>query len=67
MLFRSQVAYWDQVLAASTATEEWRKEVERNHWSVNYLSSREVRKYWDQQYRELEDVLTELGLVKKSG
>ena len=41
------------------------KEVERNYWAVNYLSSRDVRKYWDQQYRELEEVLTELGLAKK--
>ena len=61
----AQVAYWDQVFAAATASEEWRKEVEKNYWAVNYLPSREVRKYWDQQYRELEEVLTELGLAKK--
>ena len=63
----AQIAYWDQTLAAATASEEWRKEVERNYWAVNYLSSRDVRKYWDQQYRELEEVLTELGLAKKAG
>ena len=57
MLFRS---------AAATATEEWRREVEKNYWAVNYLPSRDVRKYWDQQYRELEEVLTELGLAKKA-
>jgi putative tricarboxylic transport membrane protein len=62
----AQVAYWDRVLAQATATEEWRHEVERNYWSVNYLNSREVSKYWDQQYHELEEVLGELGLAKKA-
>ena len=64
-LSETQIAYWDQVFAAAAATEEWRKEVEKNYWAVNYLPSRDVRKYWDQQYRELEDVLTELGLAKR--
>jgi putative tricarboxylic transport membrane protein len=61
-----QIAYWDQVLAAATATDDWRREVEKNYWAVNYLPSRDVHKYWDNQYRELEDILTELGLAKKT-
>jgi putative tricarboxylic transport membrane protein len=62
----AQIAYYDQAFAALAATEEWRKDVERNYWVNNYLPSREAGKYWSAQYRELEEILTELGLAKRN-
>jgi len=61
----AQIAYYDQAFAALAATDEWKKDVEKNYWANNYLPSREAGKYWAAQYRELEDILTELGLSKK--
>jgi putative tricarboxylic transport membrane protein len=62
----SHVKYWEGAIAATTQTEEWKKDVERNHRSAHYMGSRETRKYWDAQYVELEEALTELGLAKPS-
>lgn len=62
----AQIAYYDQAFAALAATDEWKKDVEKNYWVNNYLPSREAGKYWAAQYRELEESLTELGLAKKA-
>ncbi len=62
----AQIAYYDQAFAALAASGEWRKDVEKNYWVNHYLPSREAAKYWTAQYRELEDILTELGLAKKA-
>jgi len=62
----AQIAYYDQAFAALSATDEWKKDVDKNYWVNNYLPSREAGQYWTAQYRELEEILTELGLAKKA-
>jgi putative tricarboxylic transport membrane protein len=61
----AQARYWETALAVATQTDEWRKDMERNHRTNNYLNSQDTRKYLDDQYRELKDALTELGLAKR--
>ncbi len=61
----TQIAYYDQAFAALAATDEWKRDVEKNYWVNNYLPSRDAGKYWSAQYRELEEILTELGLAKR--
>ena len=34
-----QIAYWDKVLAAMAATEEWKKELEENFWVNGYVNA----------------------------
>ena len=62
----AQIAYYDQAFATLAATDEWKKDVEKNYWVNNYQPSREAGRYWAAQYRELEEILTELGLAKKN-
>ncbi len=62
----AQIAYYDQAFSALAATDEWKKDVEKNYWVNNYQPSREAGRYWTAQYRELEELLTELGLAKKA-
>jgi putative tricarboxylic transport membrane protein len=62
----AQVRYWEGAMAAMAKTDEWMKDVERNHRSANFMGSQPASKYWDAQYAELEEALTELGLAKPS-
>lgn len=62
----TQAAFWERAFAALSQTEEWKKDVE-THYRVNhYLNGRDARRYWDEQYRELEEALTELGLARRA-
>lgn len=60
----AQVAYWEDVLARATATAEWKKDLEANHWTNNFLRSREFGRFLDDEYAETRAILTDLGLIK---
>ena len=58
----AQAKYWETALAEMANTDEWKKDVERNFRVPQFLDARESRKYWDQQYSEMEAIMSELGL-----
>ena len=60
----AQVAYWEGVLSQLVATDEWKKDIEKNLWVGNYMRSVEAGAEYKRQYDELRDVLTALGLAK---
>jgi len=64
-LSASQVAYWENAFAVLSRTEEWTKDAAKNYQIGNYMNSRDVRRYWDTQYGELKEILTDLGLAKR--
>jgi len=59
-----QIAYWDKVLAAMAATDDWKKEMEDNFWVNGYVNAQAAKKRLDQEYVEYQAVLTEVGLAK---
>lgn len=59
-----QIAYWDKVLAAMAATDDWKKELEENFWVNGYVNAQAARKRLDEEYIEYRTVLTEVGLAK---
>jgi putative tricarboxylic transport membrane protein len=61
----AQVAWWDRTLAAMVKTPEWQEAVRKNQWEDEYLSSAETLKFFQEEYRHLEALLTELGDAKK--
>lgn len=60
----AQVAYWEGVLSQLVATEEWKKDIDKNLWVGNYMRSSEAGAEYKRQYDELKEVLTEIGLAK---
>jgi putative tricarboxylic transport membrane protein len=60
----AQVAYWEQAFQRFVESEEWKKELEANFWSSEYLRSAETRKYMDQDNTQVRAFLVELGLAK---
>ncbi len=59
-----QVAYWDKVLAAMAATDDWKKELQDNFWVNGYVNAQAAKKRLDAEYAEYKAVLTEVGLAK---
>ena len=60
----AQIAYWEEVFARLTRTDEWRQDVESNLWEVTYKSSRDSVREMAQNNEELRRILVELELVK---
>lgn len=61
---REHVAYWEGVLAKAVQTDEWKKDLERNFWTANFLTGAAVREYVEQQGKLFREIFSELGMVK---
>lgn len=61
-----QGKYWENAFAVLSETEEWKSDIEKNFRVKHYLNGRDAGRYWDEQYKELEEALTELGLAKRT-
>jgi putative tricarboxylic transport membrane protein len=59
-----KVAYWNAVFAATAATAQWKDTVAKNRWGAAYLDSSSFGAFLQQDYRDLQLLLNELGLVK---
>jgi tripartite-type tricarboxylate transporter receptor subunit TctC len=60
-----QVRYWDRVFAALTQQDEWKKASEKSMLDDEYLTSSQTREEMDALYKELREILGQLGLAKQ--
>jgi putative tricarboxylic transport membrane protein len=63
-LSAAQIAYWEEVFARLTRTEEWRQDVETNLWEVTYKNSRDAVKDMAQHNEDMKRILLDLELIK---
>lgn len=63
-LTTAQIAYWEAVFAKLAASDEFKRDVEKNQWVSNVLKSGEMRRFLKEQHDELKVVLTDLGMAK---
>ena len=63
-LTREQVAYWDAVFAKTAASKEWKEILVKNYWADEYRNSARTRAFLDEDYRDLQAILADLGLAK---
>lgn len=61
----AQVAYWQDVLRRTTQTPEWKRELEQNHQSDEFMAGAELAKTIDVLYVQLQGLLADLDLIKK--
>ncbi len=59
-----QVAFWENVFERAVATDEWRKEIDKNFWVADFRKHEAARQYLDARYEDLKGALTEIGMVK---
>jgi len=60
----AQIAFWEQTFRRFVESDEWKKELETNFWTSEYMPSAETRKYMDQDNAQVRAFLAELGLAK---
>jgi putative tricarboxylic transport membrane protein len=60
----AQLAYWDRALRRLIDSAEWKKELEMNFWTSEYLGSADTRKLMSQENVQAREFLVDLGLAK---
>lgn len=61
----AQIAYWENVYARVTDSDEWKNMLERDLLSGEFLRSNETRNQLKSEYDEFKALMTELGLVRQ--
>ena len=61
----AQLAFWREALKKTTETPEWKRDLERNHQSDEFMAGAELDRALDGLYAQLKPLLTELELTRK--
>jgi putative tricarboxylic transport membrane protein len=59
-----QIRYWESTFAQLVKTPEWKSDLEVNGRTDEFMLSQDTRRYYDEQYRQLQAILAALGLAK---
>jgi putative tricarboxylic transport membrane protein len=60
----AQLAFWQDALKKTTATPEWKRDLEINHQSDEFMAGRELAAALDALHEQLRVLLTDLDLVR---
>ena len=60
----AQIAYWEGVLRQVAESDDMRSVAERYQWEILFKGAAETRKFMEEEYARLKQVMTALGLVK---
>jgi putative tricarboxylic transport membrane protein len=63
-LTAAQIAYWDQTLAVMVKSPEWQQALKLHQWEDEYLNSAAALRFMQDEYKQLESLLAELGDTK---
>ena len=63
-LASDRILFWDNVFERMVDTREWKENLDEKLFSNTYTKSAKTASRLEEQYGELKEVLTELGLVK---
>ena len=61
----AQVAFWEDVMRKSAASDEIRQYAEQNQWIVEFKGAAETKKWLDEEFAALKSIMTEIGLVRQ--
>lgn len=59
-----QRAFWEDALTRAVASKQFQEAAKRESWAIDLVPSRDVKAYYDNEYRSAKEALTELGLLK---
>ena len=61
----AQLAFWQEALRKTTETPEWKRELEQNHQTDEFIAGPELTQTLENLHVQLRGLLTDLDLVKK--
>jgi putative tricarboxylic transport membrane protein len=56
--------YWDEKLKALQESEEWQKELKKNHWESEYRDSRAFASFLEEQEKQIRELLKSMDMAK---
>jgi putative tricarboxylic transport membrane protein len=62
---RAHVAFWEAAIGKAVQSDDWKRDLERNFWTANFLTGDPARQYVEQQGELFRSIFVELGLAKK--
>nr|WP_259445759.1 tripartite tricarboxylate transporter substrate-binding protein [Paenibacillus lautus] len=63
-LTEEQLAFWDKTLKALSENEAWQKELVANDWASEYRNAADFKAFLEEQERDVQELLTALGMQK---
>lgn len=63
----AQLAFWQEALKKTTETPEWKRDLETNYQSDEFMAGKELAQGLDALYAQLKALLTDLELAKPTG
>lgn len=60
----AQTAFWENALRRMSEAPEWRADLEKNHWTEQFMTGAAFAKELEKDYAYLRALLTDLGLAK---
>ncbi|MDH3287488.1 MAG: tripartite tricarboxylate transporter substrate binding protein [Betaproteobacteria bacterium] len=60
----AQIAFWEKLLAAIAATDEWKAELARHYWTAMPLAGGPLWDHLERERAEMQVALGELGLLR---
>lgn len=63
-LTEEQLAFWDKTLKDLSENEAWQKELVANDWASEYRSAADFKAFLEEQERDVQELLTALGMQK---
>lgn len=63
----AQLAFWQEALRKTTETPEWKRDLEVNYQSDEFMSGKELAQALDALHAQLKALLTDLELAKGTG
>jgi len=61
---QAQVTFWEEALRRFSESAEWKKEIEANFWTSEFMGRAETMKFIERDHAALKAFLTDLGLAK---
>jgi putative tricarboxylic transport membrane protein len=60
----AQVNFWEEALAKTVVTADWKKLLDDNNLESQFMRSRDTAKYLESEYAATRAVMSDLGLAK---
>ena len=63
-LDEAQTAYWDQAISRVMQSDQVKKDLELNYWTIDIVGRRELPAFLEREHENYRRALAEMGLIK---
>ncbi len=60
----AQTAFWDSAISRVMQSEDLKKDLERNYWTIDLVGHRELPAFLEREHENYRRALTEMGMMK---